>query len=433
MVSACGDPLDKLTWFLERIVSQLLTFFPAHLKNTYEFIDRLNKKCPSGVPGDSILFTVDVASLYGNIPIKEAIEATMKLIAKHKEKIDLLSLDLETIEKLISHCLTNNYVRFGQRYFKQNQGIAMGSRIAPPIAIIFMDAIESMMLSSSDLQPTIYMRYIDDIFGVWTHGIDALDKFFEYLNNFHPSLKFSIERSDQTDKKQIPFLDTIVKIEDNGSLTTELYIKPMASDIIPPFTSANPIQTKKSVLYAQLLRAKRLGSSRSAQDRGMNKIESLFRSTGYPAKMIRKTKFLVKSRNHRKPSETRKQSDPFSDSTFISLPFIDDHLSGKIESLVKNSKLPVRVAWQSGQTLSEKLTTSALEKPPCPAGNKKCHCCMSGLEGRCHSKNAVYMITCNLCAQKTSYIGESKRSVRLRFNEHLRDAKKNTPFGEHFV
>ena len=46
------------------------------------------------------------------------------------------------------------------------------------------------------------------------------------------------------------------------------------------------------------------------------------------------------------------------------------------------------------------------------------------------------MISCNLCANKNSYIGESKRSVRLRFNEHLRDAKnkaKNTPFGEHFM
>ena len=46
------------------------------------------------------------------------------------------------------------------------------------------------------------------------------------------------------------------------------------------------------------------------------------------------------------------------------------------------------------------------------------------------------MITCNLCANKPAYIGESKRSVRLRFNEHVRDAKnktKNTPFGEHFT
>ena len=46
------------------------------------------------------------------------------------------------------------------------------------------------------------------------------------------------------------------------------------------------------------------------------------------------------------------------------------------------------------------------------------------------------MITCTVCTQETTYIGESKRSVRLRFNEHLRDAKnmtKNTPFGEHFM
>ena len=103
---------------------------------------------------------------------------------------------------------------------------------------------------------------------------------------------------------------------------------------------------------------------------------------------------------------------------------------------MKRSNLQIKIAWQSGQTLSDKLTTSALERPPCPAGNKRCHCCLSGLQGRCHSKNCVYQITCNLCPQKTSYVGESKRSVRLRFNEHLRDAKnqtKNTPFGEHFM
>jgi len=276
IVSACGDPLDKLTWFIERIISQLLAFVPSHLKNTYDFLGRLNQTFPLGVPGDSIIFTVDVANLYGNIPIKEAIESTMKLIAKNKERIDLLGLDLDSIESLLSHCLSNNYVRFGQRFYKQNQGIAMGSRMAPPLAIIFMDAIESMMLSSAELQPVIYMRYIDDIFGIWTHGPDSLDTFFDFLNNFHPSLKFTIERSDHSDKKQIPFLDTLIKLEENGSLTTELYIKPMASPIILPYTSAHPIQTKRSVLYAQLLRAKRLGSSIPAQNRGMQKIESLF-------------------------------------------------------------------------------------------------------------------------------------------------------------
>ena len=273
-------------------------------------------------------------------------------------------------------------------------------------------------------------------FGIWMHGTEKLDKFLEHLNNFHPSLKFSIERSDHASKKQIPFLDTLIKLEENGSLTTELYIKPMASPIILPFTSAHPIQTKRSVLHAQLLRAKRLGNSIPAQNRGMNQIESLVRSNGYPNKMIRKAKFFVMTSDSGKSSQGQKRSKNPSDTTYISLPFIDDSLSNKIQSVVKKSKLPVRIAWQSGSTLSEKLTSSALTKPPCPAGNKKCHCCMSGLEGRCQSKNAVYLITCNICAPKVSYIGESKRSVRLRFNEHLRDAKnktKNTPFGEHFM
>ena len=436
IVSACGDPLDKLTWFLERIITQLLTFVPAHLKNTYDFLNRLNQTFPTGVPADSILFSVDVANLYGNIPIEEAIESTIKLLSKHKDKIDLLGLDTDTIKALLSHCLTNNYVRFGQRFFKQTKGIAMGSRMAPPLAIIFMDAVESMMLASTDLQPSIYLRYIDDIFGVWTHGPDSLDKFLDHLNDFHPSLKFSVERSDHLNQKQLPFLDTLIKLEDDGSLTTELYIKPMAAPIILPFTSAHPMKTKRSVLFAQLLRAKRLGSSLAAQERGMNKIESLFRSNGYPTKMLRKTKFTVQTHNQRKPSQTQKRPTKFADSTFICLPFIDDELSRKIDSIVKNSDLQVRIAWQSGPTLAEKLTTSALEKPPCPSGSKRCHCCMSGLDGKCHSKNAVYMITCEICPHKPTYIGESKRSVRLRFNEHLRDAKnktKNTPFGEHFM
>ena len=247
------------------------------LLNTYihTYIHRLNQAFPGGLSSDSILFTVDVANLYGNIPITEAIESTINLIARNKDRIDLLGLDLDSIEKLLTHCLSNNYVRFGQRFYKQTRGIAMGSRVAPPLAIIFMDAVESVMLTSANHQPAIYLRYIDDIFGVWRHGSDSLTEFFDHLNSFHPSLKFSIERSDQSEIKQVPFLDTLITLNENGSLTTELYIKPMASPIILPYTSAHPIQTKRSVLFAQLLRAKRLGNSTSAQNRRIQKIESL--------------------------------------------------------------------------------------------------------------------------------------------------------------
>ena len=46
----------------------------------------------------------------------------------------------------------------------------MGSRVAPPLAIVFMHALETMFLASPRLQPSLYLRYIDDMFGVWTGG-----------------------------------------------------------------------------------------------------------------------------------------------------------------------------------------------------------------------------------------------------------------------
>ena len=219
IVSACGDPLDKLSWLIERIITQLLAFVPAHLSDTQEYLRRLKAQFPRGLPAGAIVFSVDVANLYGNIPTSEAIDATIRLIETHKDKLDLFGLTPQDIEGLLAHCLNNNYVRFGQKYFKQTTGVAMGSRIAPPLAIVFMDAIESLILTSqnSQYQPITYMRYIDDVLGVWTHGADALDEYFQFLNSFHPALKFTIERTDKTLNKSIPFLDTLITVQDDGT------------------------------------------------------------------------------------------------------------------------------------------------------------------------------------------------------------------------
>lgn len=413
---------------------------PAHLSNTPEYLQRLTSQFPHGLPAGSIIFSVDVANLYGNIPTSEAIDATIRLLEKHLDKIDLFGLTLQDIAGLLAHCLNNNYVRFGEKYFKQTVGVAMGSRIAPPLAIVFMDAIESLILTSqnSQFQPVTYMRYIDDVLGVWTHGPDALDEYFQFLNNFHPALTFTIERSDKTHNKSIPFLDTLITVQDDGAYTTELYIKPMAAPIIIHYTSAHPMQCKRSVLYSQLLRAKRVGSNRETQQRGMATIETLFRHNGYPNKLIQKTKHKVMyydtARSTKSRTDPRQKSNK-QDITYISLPFIDDTLARRVDGAVRSSGLNARVAWVSGKTLGKHLTRSALNSPPCPAGSKRCNTCEAGLDGKCHTKNAVYKISCNLCLENpATYIGESKRRVRDRFNEHLRDAKhrtKNTPLGDH--
>ena len=37
IVSACGDPIDKLSWLLERMITQLLVFVQAQLTKTDDF------------------------------------------------------------------------------------------------------------------------------------------------------------------------------------------------------------------------------------------------------------------------------------------------------------------------------------------------------------------------------------------------------------
>ena len=55
----------------------------------------------------------------------------------------------------------------------------------------------------------------------------------------------------------------------------------------------------------------------------------------------------------------------------------------------------------------------------------------------CNFKNVIYMLQCNHCHKQ--YIGETKRSIRDRFNEHRRpvdkqtNSSKPTTLSEHFL
>ena len=138
IVSACRGPLDKVTWFLEQILSQLVKYVPAHPPNTDTYLQRLKKQYAKGFPPGTIAFSLDVTNLYGNIPIDEAVQTLMNLLQEHNDSINL-DLSWTDVEPLLSHCLISSYLRFGSSYYKQNLGLPMVSRIVPSVDIIFME------------------------------------------------------------------------------------------------------------------------------------------------------------------------------------------------------------------------------------------------------------------------------------------------------
>ena len=269
IVSACGDPLAKISQLIEKILSQLLQFVPVHLSSTDEYLRRLSAAYPGQMlPEGSIVFSIDVINPYLNIPYQEATESAKRLLESHHEAIDMFGLNISDVIHLLNHCLSNNYLRFGNNYYRQTSGIAMGSRVAPPLAIIFMGSLEHHFNDTAPSKPDIYMRYIDDVLGVWTHGSASLQQYFRHINSAHPSIKFTIDSTENA--PSIPFLDTKITVEPTARYTTELYIKPMSAGIILHADSAQPWKTKRAVLHSQIRRAIKLSSDSNACHRSLS-------------------------------------------------------------------------------------------------------------------------------------------------------------------
>ena len=177
------------------------------------------------VPEGSFLVKADVVGLYPSIPHKEGILA---LKSKLEEQTSS-KIPTNDLVKLAEFVLKNNFFEFNNEIKPQISGTAIGTKFAPPYACIYMDKTETDFLKTQELQPFVWLRYIDDIFFICTHGEAELKTFVEGLNNFLPNLKFTYESS----KKRVAFLDLNVSLE-NGSVTTDLHTKSTDTSIVVP-------------------------------------------------------------------------------------------------------------------------------------------------------------------------------------------------------
>ena len=88
--------------------------------------------------------------------------------------------------------LKNNFFEFSGGIKQQKSGTVIGTKFAHPNACIFIDGVETEFFKSEELQPFLWLRYIDDIFFIWTHGEEKLTQFFNEVFSY---LKFTYETS----------------------------------------------------------------------------------------------------------------------------------------------------------------------------------------------------------------------------------------------
>ena len=120
---------------------------------------------------------------------------------------------------------------------KQLRETAIGIKMAPPYAIIFMGDLEEKLFKDCDKKPVAWWRYIDDIFMLWQHSEKELEKCLEFLNCYYVTIKFTANYS----REKIHFLDVSVRKKNNRLVT----------DLSVPY---HVYHSKKSIPYSQALR-----------------------------------------------------------------------------------------------------------------------------------------------------------------------------------
>ena len=285
IVSGNGSPTEKISKFVDFFINPLCHLLPSYLKDTTHLLQILHNLHP--LPEGTLLVTLDVCSLYTNIPTTEGIKAVSNALYKHRTSRRLKPSNASLLGLLKLVLTKNNFVFNGNNYL-QVQGTAMGTRLAPSFANLYMGHFEDEFVYPYNPAPSLFLRYIDDIFLIWEHGPTSLQRFIDHINSCVPSIQFTSTIS----VHQVSFLDTWIRLAD-GRISTDLYVKPTDAHNYLRFNSAHPLSCKASIPYSQFLRIRRICSSTKDYISHVIHLADHFYELGYPTSLITEQAFKV--------------------------------------------------------------------------------------------------------------------------------------------
>ena len=126
---------------------------------------------------------------------------------------------------------------------------------SPSVAYVKMENSEVKALASPPNPPQVWCWYVDDTFIL--HHQYAIEEFTNHINSLDPHIKFTME--DEHDG-QLPFLDTCILVNEDGSLKTKIYRKPTHTDQFLNWDSNQHIDHKRSVIHTLLRRVEQVVS-----------------------------------------------------------------------------------------------------------------------------------------------------------------------------
>ena len=251
-----------------------------------------------------------------------------------------------------------------------------------------------------EFKPILYKRYVDDTFLIFRRP-EQIDKFFHYINQRHPNIKFTKEN--ETDNA-LNFLDLNIEkcFENNGVyFRIGIFRKPTFTGLGLNYHSFTFLNFKINNIKTLIFRAFRICDGWASFHNEMNFLRHYFETNGYPGSVFYDVlrKFLNRKFSST-PTKLTVDKLPF----YVKLPFLSNAACKFIRLSVNKILTPnfpyidFRFVFVNNSTIHGFLK----HKEQLP--DALC----SGL---------VYKYECGACG--ATYIGQTQKALQTRAGDHF--------------
>ena len=474
IVSGCSGPNENISRFISYILNPIVKRVKSYVKDSKHLVNIIES---TTIQPSSLLVTMDVGSLYTNIPQDEGVEVALSYMEKYKEEVPFW-LPPSVVREMFKYVLKHNIFNFNGKSYRQKYGTAMGTSMAPPFAILYMAHLEEEFWLNEQLKPDIYLRYIDDILLTWPHGQENLDRAFERLNRQKDRIQYTITTSDS----EVNFLDVTLykgdRFKNSGILDIRPYFKQTNQMNYLHYSSSHPPSVFKGIVVGECTRFIRNSSDQVTYTQTIQKLKEALKLRGYPPHLLDKwvqtrlfenRKLLLEDKVHdrvRRPVMVQQFSGKTKPIGWIlnqswgvvtNLPDLADKFDGgplSSYTVAKSvSKMVVRAKLKCVPNppdigLNESHICFPTNNTIC--NHPQCECCKLiknvshihstashqtyPIEGTytCKSMEVIYIITCSQCG--IQYVGETGTTVgrRMRAHRNKLEGGDNKPIYRHY-
>lgn len=394
IVSSFQVPCFKLSQYLGQILRNIVSK-QYNIKNSIELKNQLKSV---KLEPNNILASLDVVSLFTNIPIHTAINNIMK---KWNTISTYTTIPKSKFLDILKFCLhENNYFAYNNKFYNQIFGMPMGNPLSPTIADIVLDNLLDVVLAdlrNKNIHIKFITKYVDDIFLVI--NIDDKTKILDAFNGYHHKINFTIELEKE---RKISYLDTTLHRQDD-KISFDWYTKNIASGRIINYNSNQP---KSQIINTAKNLINKVSEICDVQynNNNMEKLTKILKDNSFPKHIINNLTKL-----HKFPQNNRNGNPNMNNKKYFStkyIPGLTDSNNIKF-TINKNNTI---LAYKPNKTLNTIFTNT---KTPIE---------------KLQQNNVVYQIPCKGDAHNNCdlvYIGTTKRCLGVRINEHMMDISKN--------